>query len=356
MNQSPQPFPFETYPDLANRALAGSVIWASDESFAERENLIAAHEPTFDPLEFGNKGKVYDGWETRRRRHDEIGGRDSAIVRLGVPGLVRGVVVDTAWFTGNYPTHIAVWGLTCDEYLPAEEIAALPKDRWVQLVPETKASGNTRHPFEISADSAEGSQRFTHIKLDMIPDGGIARLRVHGEAAPDPRFLEGTVDLAAMENGGRVTECTNMFYSSPNQILGLGRALNMGGGWENARRRGEGNDSVTVQLAGEGVIRHVEIDTSYFVFNAPGDVKLTGITAGGEEVELVGKVRSLPDTRHRFTVSSAEPVVAVRCDVYPDGGISRLRVWGELTEGGTKELEKRWGQASTSEWNNGKGD
>ena len=337
-------FAFETYPDLASRALAGSVIWASDESFAERENLIAAHEPAFDPDEFGNKGKVYDGWETRRRRHDEIGGHDSAIVRLGVPGLVRGIVVDTAWFTGNYPTHIAVWGLTCDEYLPAEEIAALPEDKWTLLVPETPAQGDTRHPFTIAAESPEGGQRFTHIKLDMIPDGGIARLRVHGEPAPDPRFLVGTVDLAATENGARVTACSNMFYSSPNQILGLGRAHNMGGGWENARRRTEGNDQVTVQLAGEGVIRHVEIDTSYFVFNSPGDVKLTGITAGGEEVELVAKTRALPDTRHRFVAASDEPVVSVRADVYPDGGISRLRVWGELTEEGTAEITQRWGE------------
>ncbi|QNH96662.1 allantoicase [Corynebacterium anserum] len=339
-------FAFETYPDLANRALAGSVIWASDESFAERENLIMPHEPAFDPNEFGNKGKVYDGWETRRRRHDDIGGHDSAIVRLGVPGLVRGIVVDTAWFKGNYPTHIAVWGLTCDEYLPAEQIAALPDSEWTQLVPVTPAQGHTRHPFEIAADSAQGTQRFTHIKLDMIPDGGIARLRIHGVPAPDPRFLGGTVDLAATENGAHVTSCSNMFYSSPNQILGLGRAMNMGGGWENARRRTEGNDQVTVKLAAEGVIRHVEIDTSYFVFNSPGDVQLTGITEAGEEIELVGKTRALPDTRHRFLVDSEEPVVSVRADVYPDGGISRLRVWGDLSENGMAEIEKRWGSAT----------
>ncbi|MGP9722853.1 allantoicase [Corynebacterium sp. AOP40-9SA-29] len=340
---------FLSYPDLASRALAGSVVWASDESFAERENLIMPHEPAFDPNEFGNKGKVYDGWETRRRRHDEIGSNDAAIVRLGVPGQVKGVVVDTAWFKGNYPPRFAVHGLTCDEYLSGEELAALPDDRWFTLVAPMDAAGDHKHHVEIFPAGDAAARRVTHVKLEMIPDGGIARLRVHGQPAPDPRFITGTIDLAAVENGGRVTECTNMFYSHPNQIISLGRAHNMGGGWENARRRDAGNDSVTVQLAGEGRVRWIEFDTSYFVFNAPGDVKLTGITADGSEFELVGKTRVLPDTRHRFAISDAAegttgptPIVAVRADVYPDGGISRLRVWGELTDDGQLDIESRW--------------
>ncbi|MDN5684995.1 allantoicase [Corynebacterium glyciniphilum] len=342
-------YDFLSYPDLASRALAGSVVWASDESFAERENLIMPHEPAFDPNEFGNKGKVYDGWETRRRRHDEVGENDAAIVRLGVPGHIKGIVVDTAWFKGNYPPQIAVHGLTCDEYLTGEELAALPDDRWFTLVAPMDAKGDHKHHLEIFPAGDAAARRVTHVKLEMIPDGGISRLRVHGQPAPDPRFITGTIDLAAVENGGRVTECTNMFYSHPNQIISIGRAHNMGGGWENARRRDDGNDSVTVQLAGEGRVRWIEFDTSYFVFNAPGDVKLTGITADGEEVELVGKTRVLPDTRHRFAVSdTAEgttgptPIVAVRADVYPDGGISRLRVWGELTDNGQLDIESRW--------------
>lgn len=327
---------FTTLPDLATRALAGAVIWATDESFAERENLIMPHTPRFDPEEFGNKGKVYDGWETRRRRFEEIGGRDSAIVRLGVPGIIAGVVVDTAWFKGNYPPEVAVYGLTVDEYLPAEQIAE--RTDWVELVPPSPAQGDHQHHFEVSSQ-----QRFTHVRLDMIPDGGVARLRVHGTPAPDPHFLTGQVDLAAAENGGHVTDCTNMFYSHPNQILGLGRSHNMGGGWENARRRDAGNDSVTVALAGEGTVSWVEVDTSYFVFNAPGEVKLTGITAEGQEVPLVAKTRVLPDTRHRFlAIEQDTPVTSVRADVYPDGGLARLRVWGELTDAALKQIRNRW--------------
>lgn len=340
---------FLAYPDLASRALAGSVVYATDESFAERENLIRATEPAFDPNEFGNKGKVYDGWETRRRRHDEIGDNDYAIVRLGVPGQVKGLVIDTAWFKGNYPPQIAAYGLTCDEYLTGEELAALPDEDWFTLAAPMDAKGDHRHYVEIFPAGDASARRVTHVKLVMIPDGGIARLRVHGQPAPDPRFIHGTIDLAAVENGGRVTDCTNMFYSRPDHVISLGRARNMGEGWENARRRDDSNDSVTVQLTGEGRVRWIEFDTSYFVFNSPGDMKLTGITADGEEIELVGKTKVLPDTRHRFAVSDeAEgstgptPVVAVRADVYPDGGISRLRVWGELTDDGLLDVESRW--------------
>ena len=149
-----------------------------------------------------------------------------------------------------------------------------------------------------------------------------------------------------------------MFYSSPNQILSLGRAINMGGGWENARRRNGGNDHVVIRLAGESVPEFVEVDTSYFVFNAPGEIRLTGWNAGGagddgsagsnagpEIIELVSKRRVLPDTRHRFAVSEEArdlPITHVRLDVYPDGGLARLRVFGSLTGAGLRELEARW--------------
>ncbi|AGP31855.1 allantoicase [Corynebacterium terpenotabidum] len=350
MSATPTDLPeFTIWPDLARRANGGSVVWATDESFAERENLIRTPEPAFDPDEFGNKGKVYDGWETRRRRHDEIGQNDAAIVRLGIPGQIKGIVVDTAWFTGNFPPQFAVYGLTCDELRTGEEIAALPDSAWTTLVPVTDAQGDHKHFFEIAPTGETAERRFTHVKLEMIPDGGIARIRVHGQPVPDPRFLGCTIDLASVENGARVTDCTNMFYSRPDHIIALGRSRNMGEGWENARRRDDSNDSVTVQLAGEGRVRWIELDTSYFVFNAPGDIKVTGLTDTGEEIELVAKTGTLPDTRHRFLISDPlegesgpTPVVAVRVDVYPDGGISRLRVWGDLTEEGRRSIEDRW--------------
>ncbi len=215
---------------------------------------------------------MYDGWETRRRR---VAGHDEAIVRLGVPGVVRGVVVDTAWFKGNYPPEISVEAISVDGYPDPADLAV--SGEWTTIVERSTVHGDSENPFSVTSE-----ERWTHVKLTIYPDGGVARFRVHGEARPDPRFLDaGPLDLAALENGGRVTDCSNMFYSSPQNILFPGRAASMGDGWETARRRDNGNDWVQVQLAGEGVLSFVEIDTSYFLGNSPGEGALTGRTSEG---------------------------------------------------------------------------
>ena len=192
-------------------------------------------------------------------------------------------------------------------------------------------------------------QRWTHVRLSIYPDGGVARFRVHGEPMPDPRLLTGTVDLAALENGGDVVDCSNMFYSSPVQILQPGRARVMGDGWENARRRDDGNDHVTVRLGARGRVRRVEVDTSYFVGNAPVWASLRGADAAtadlGEAdawVDLVPRVRLQPDTRHHLRVGAGAPVTHVRLDVFPDGGLARLRVHGEVDPGSLVERTEAW--------------
>src|SRR5690606_27396924 len=171
-------------PDLASRELAGAVVWANDEFFAEKENLILPGDPVFDPALFGLKGKVYDGWETRRRRDP---GEDTAIIRLGVPGRVHGVVVDTAYFRGNYPPRVAVDGVWIDGRPTMDDLLEAP---WQLLVPPSPVAGDARNSFEVP-DPAR--RPVTHVRLRMLPDGGVARLRVHGEPTPDPRFLTGTI-------------------------------------------------------------------------------------------------------------------------------------------------------------------
>lgn len=331
---------FTSLPDLASRALAGSVVAANDELFAQRENLIKPEPSVFSPHEFGHKGKVYDGWETRRRRDEgpDLDGRDWAIVRLGVPGVVHGVVVDTAWFSGNYPPFISIEAVRTEGYpTPAE----LLDHDWTTLVEKSPALGNTANTYAIDDRAV-----WTHLRLSIYPDGGVARFRVHGRPTPDPKFLGGTIDLAALENGGRLVECSDAFYSSPANLILPGRAQIMGHGWENARRRDDGNDLAVFALAAEGVIEHVELDTSYFVGNAPGWMRVQAcraesagwaMDAGHEWWDVVAKQRTLPDTRHRFAVEPdgrARPATHVRLDVYPDGGLARMRIHGRLTEAG----------------------
>ncbi|NYI86910.1 allantoicase [Amycolatopsis endophytica] len=319
-------------PDLALRRVGGSVVWANDELFAERENLIKPGPAQFQPWSFGHKGQIYDGWETRRRRSE---GCDQAVVRLGLPGVVSGVVVDTAFFTGNYPPFASVEGLSVDGYPSPEELAAL---EWTQLVPKSPLNGDSENFFEVASQ-----RRWTHVRLTIHPDGGVARFRVHGTPVADPRWLDpASLDLAALENGARITDCSNMFYSSPSNLISPGFAAVMGEGWETARRRDDGNDWVTVRLAGAGIPRLAELDTTHFKGNAPGWACLTGRRGDGEWFEVLPRTRLQPDTRHRFLVPEPRELTDLRLDIYPDGGMARLRLWGALTDDGRTTLHRRF--------------
>jgi allantoicase len=186
------------------------------------------------------------------------------------------------------------------------------------------------------------------VRLNIFPDGGVARLRVHGEVVADPRAVEalGTVDLAALELGGRVTGCSNLFYGSPDRLIAPGLARSMGEGWETARRRDDGNDWVEVRLAARGAVRVVELDTTWFLGNAPGAAALSAHDGDGQWSPLLARTVLQPDTRHRFVL--AEPAAAathVRLDVYPDGGMARLRLWGSPTADGLATLQTRWAES-----------
>ncbi len=315
---------WEQLPDLARRDLGGAVVWANDDAFAARQNLITPGPPSFDPAVFGHQGKVYDGWETRRRRE---AGHDTAIVRLGVPGVVHGIVVDTSWFVGNYPPEASVDGAVSSDSVP-------PDDSWVPLLGRRAIGGDHANAFPVTS-----SRRVTHVRLRIFPDGGVARLRVHGEALPDPALLDalGTVDLAALENGGRVTGCSNLFYGSPNNLLLPGPARSMGEGWETARRRDDGHDWVEVALVAQAQLTVVELDTSWFLHNAPGWATLRA----GDGAQLLPRTPLHPDTRHRFVLPRPVPVSAVRLDIHPDGGMARLRLHGRLTPAGREHLATR---------------
>jgi allantoicase len=329
--------PATRLPDLAMREHGGSVMWANDELFAGRENLLNAGPAVFAPQTFGAKGQVYDGWETRRRRDRTPDSRDEAIVRLGLPGVVRAVVVDTSHFTGNYPVDAAVEAVHVTGTPSVDELRAMG---WTTLVGRAPLKGDAANTFEVAS-----GRRWTHVRLAIYPDGGVARLRVHGEPVADPHVVEalGTVDLAALENGGAVSGCSNLYYGSPQRLVAPGSARSMGEGWETARRRDDGNDWVELRLACEGVMRVAELDTTWFLGNAPGAASLSARDAdGGAWRPLLGRTPLQPDTRHRFVVDGAAPATEVRLDVYPDGGMARLRLWGSPTESGLAALRERW--------------
>ncbi|MFF2525314.1 allantoicase [Streptomyces liangshanensis] len=342
------PFPFTHLVDLADRRLGAGVVAANDEFFAERENLLVPGAAVFDPERFGHKGKIMDGWETRRRRGTDAGrphpaedDHDWALIRLGAPGVVHGVVVDTAHFRGNHPQAVSVEATSLPGSPSPEDLLA-DTVKWTTLVPRTPVGGHAANGFVVDA-----GQRFTHLRLNQHPDGGVARLRVFGEVAPDPAWLAalGTVDLVALENGGVVEDASDRFYSPPEHTVHPGRSRQMDDGWETRRRRDLGNDWIRYRLVGRGGIRAVEIDTAYLKGNAAGWAALSVRDVEGGEpdawTEVLPRTRLQPDTNHRFVLDA--PVVAThaRVDIFPDGGISRLRLFGSLTEDATTHLESR---------------
>ncbi len=321
--------PFGGLPDVASRVLGGSVQFASDEFFADANHLIEPGPAGHDPAAFGIRGKLYDGWETRRRREP---GEDFAIVRLAAPAVLRGVNIDTTHFRGNYPPGAVLDGGTLLGYPALDEVLAAS---WVPLTDVAELDGNQANLVPVTAPD----RIVTHVRLRIQPDGGVARLRAFGEIVPDPRRLGGRVNLAATLAGGQVTACSNMFYAAPGNALAPGRARVMSDGWETQRRRDDGNDWLVVRLAAPGLLHHVIIDTTRFVGNAPGAARLSDAESGAE---LLPRTRLLPDTEHRFRIQAAAPVREVRLDIYPDGGISRLRVVGDVPPAAREPVARRW--------------
>src|SRR5258708_40105314 len=217
---------WEELPDVASERLGGAAMACSDDFFAPKENLVRAAAPVFLEHEYTERGKWMDGWESRRKRTP---GHDWCIVRLGAPAIVRGFVIDTSFFRGNFPSHASIDG--CFEREPLGE--GTP---WIELLPKVELKGDSKNSF-----ASKGGHLVTHLRLNIFPDGGVARLRVHANAIPDFRRLGGggsDFDLAAIENGGRSLACSDMFFGVRHNLLMPGRAINMSDGWETRRKRG----------------------------------------------------------------------------------------------------------------------
>jgi allantoicase len=322
--------------DLAAAGVGGRAVLANDEFFAPKSNLLKPGAPVFLEGKYTSRGKWMDGWETRRRRTP---GSDWCIVRLGVPGVVRAVTVDTRHFRGNHPEACSL-----DAAALAGKEDTFTKRRgggtaaWTTLLPRTPLAGDSLNDFPVTDES-----RITHVRLNIYPDGGVARLRVWGEARPDWAALEkkkGHLDLAALRNGGAPLAASDQFFSDPLNLLMPGGPEDMSDGWETRRRRGPGHDWVILRLGARGTIDAVRVDTTHFKGNFPESCRLEGCDLPGLEAnavpdegapwrELVPRTKLKGDAPHRFrAVGRSGPVTHVRFSIFPDGGVARLRLYG----------------------------
>ena len=331
---------FTKLADLASERLGGTVLWANDDFFAPKENLLKPETPVFREHEYTDRGKWMDGWESRRRRTP---GHDLCVIQLSLPGILRGAVVDTSFFRGNYPEHCSLEA--CAFEGPGSEVLGIPETAWTEVLPKSALKGDSQNLFAISHP-----HRFTHLRFHIYPDGGVARLRVHGEVVPDwSRVLAtgGPIDLVAVGHGGRFVSCSDMFFGVPQKLLLPGRGVNMGDGWETKRRRGPGFDWVILQLGIEATISRVEVDTAHFKGNYPDSCSLeacaiadgTSDEAGAASAswkEVLPQTKLQPDAQQVFedSVRDVGPATHVRFNIFPDGGVSRLRVWGTPSDAG----------------------
>jgi allantoicase len=315
--------------DLASEKVGAQVLSTNDDFFAPKENLIKASVPVFIVDKYTDVGKWMDGWESRRKRGP---GHDWCTLRLGLPGVIRGVDVDTAHFTGNYP-----------EYASLE--ASTDGESWKEILPKVLLQGGSHNLFPIS-----DTGRWTHLRLNIFPDGGVARLRVYGHVKPDWEKVKaagGLVDLASVELGGRALACSDQFYSHPGNLILRERAKTMGEGWETRRRRGAGSDWVILRLGTPGKIRKVEVDTNHYKGNFPESCTLEACQLGASKdllpcdfrdrtdiawITILTRTALKADHRHLYEKELKESEAVfdhIRLQIHPDGGISRLRIFGE---------------------------
>lgn len=325
---------FFDLPELACADVGGVALLCNDEFFAEKENLLRPQEAQWREGVYTDRGKWMDGWETRRRRE---AGYDWCIIRLGMPGTIHGVVVDTAFFRGNFPAECSIEACELETSL---DLTALASASWTEILPRSGLAGNTKNAFTIGGATGAAQRRFTHLRLNIFPDGGVARLRVYGQVVPSWSRLRahgGPIDLAALEHGAWVESCSDMFFGSRNNLIMPGRPVTMADGWETKRRRGPGHDWAIVRLACAGKLERLELDTTHFRGNAPGRCVVEGcVLPVGSSPSVETSWRELlssplqPHTRHFFEdeLRRIGAVTHLRLNVFPDGGVARMRAWG----------------------------
>lgn len=325
---------FTALADLASARVGGRAIASNDDFFAPRTNLVRPAAPIFVAGKFTARGKWMDGWETRRRRSP---GHDWCVVALGMRGVLRGVNVDTSYFTGNHPSHCSLDAIDTRR-APDARACAAEGPPWVEIVPKTELAGNTGNFLAIADD-----QPWTHVRLNIFPDGGVARLRVYGEATVDwtGAARSGIADLASIRNGGLVLGASDMHFGARDNLIMPGRAPNMGDGWETRRRRGPGHDWAVVRLGAPGLVTRIEIDTTHFKGNYPESAAVDACLKPGATLDelddgcwraLLPRQRLRAHHRHFYSrqIASGGPVSHVRLNIFPDGGVSRLRVYGRI--------------------------
>lgn len=323
-----------TFTDLAAERLGGKALLCSDDFFAEKENLLKSGRGIFITDKYTDRGKWMDGWESRRKRTP---GHDWCIIQLATPGRIHNVDIDTNHFLGNHPPHASIEAC----YIPENSNHDFENVIWTEILPKSPLKPGSQNIYGVSDKNI-----YTHLRLNIYPDGGVARLKVYGEVFKEWKAVDGNelIDLAAAVNGAKSVLCNDMFFSHMDNLIMPGRGVNMGDGWETKRNRTPNNkDWVIVRLAHKGIIEKILIDTCHFKGNYPDSCMIEGCNIALDEeskletaainwVTILPKVKLSADNEQHFEneIASQDTFTHVRLSIFPDGGISRMRLWGKI--------------------------
>ena len=315
--------------DLAQPRLGSKVIFKTDDFFASANRIINPSPAVFKEGLFDKNGKWMDGWESRRKR---TSGHDFLIIKLGKSGSINKVDVDTSHFNGNQPSMISLEGC----YSKSKNIKDL---KWKTLIGKKKTKANSHHMFKSSSKSI-----FTHIKLNIFPDGGVARLRLYGSISKENnKFGNKTINLASLLNGASVIACNNEHFGKAENILAPGKAKNMGDGWETRRRRNKGFDWLILNPINGKKINKIEISTHHFKGNFPSHCSLQAAFVPDKKSSssiikssvkwkfLLNKVNLSANKTHVFKniLMKNDKINFIKINIFPDGGISRFKIFGK---------------------------
>ena len=329
---------FTQLTDLAAERLGGKVLFATDDFFAEKENLLKPGRGIFIPDKYTDRGKWMDGWESRRKRTP---GHDWAVIQLATSGRITGFDIDTNFFLGNHPPHASIEAAYINNVSSITDRTAIGWDKvlWKEILPKSHLDAGSQNFYVSNSD-----ELFTHLRLHIYPDGGVARFKVYGIVHKDwsSQNKNEEIDLAAAINGGKALVCNDMFFSSMNNLIMPGRGINMGDGWETKRNRTPNNrDWVIIKLAHIGTIGKIIVDTCHFKGNYPDSCSIeacystddNSVIENKSKWEMILSPQKLSaDREHVFIneITKHTPVSHVRLNIFPDGGVSRLRLFGKI--------------------------
>ena len=323
---------FKNTVNLAEPKFGSKIIYKTDQFFGAASRILNSQKPIFKEGIYDHHGKLMDGWETRRKRKV---GHDYLIIKLGRPGKIFNVDIDTSFFSGNQPSQASLQACYSKNKLSKNT-------NWKTILNKKKLGPNNNHNFKIKNHST-----FNFIKLNIFPDGGIARLKLNGKVDLEKINLKGkNVNLSLISNGSTIVSCNNEHFGKAENVLSPGVGVNMGDGWETRRSRGKNFDWIIIKFGMPAILNKLEIDTHHFKGNYPETFTVQSALISNKAISkkivknskkwklLLGKNKLKPHKKHSFKSKTFKKnkVNYLKINIFPDGGISRVRAFGQVVK------------------------